>query len=275
MICGNSKSDEINSSKYQVMGLIPLSMTEVCVPPSSPARRQTMKHAKTIYDELWDETRPLFQQDDHETDPLISDPNDLRRGLTVRAGLNPEVISKVEVFTDALRDFAPDQYFTPATDLHLTLLTIVSCHTGFNLNASLEKSYIEIISKCIQGIPPPRIKFSGVTASPSCVLLQGYPESNSLAELRNRLREQFKASALPHSIDSRYPIKTAHSTIMRFRKPQSALSELTRFLSKNRNRDFGIQDMQEIELVCNDWYHRKANTRIIASFPLKGAQPRA
>lgn len=232
-----------------------------------------MKPAKTIYDDLWKKTRPLFQQDQHTTDPLISNPNDMRRGLTVRARLNPEVISRVEAFTGALRDFAPDQYFTPASDLHLTILAVIGCHEGFSLNPALEKSYIEIMSKCIQGIPPPRIQFSGITASPSCILLQGYPENNSLADLRNRLREQFKASPLYHSMDARYPIKTAHSTIMRFQKPQSALAEFTRFLSENRNRDFEMQDIDEIELVCNDWCHRKANTRIIAAFPLKGAQP--
>ena len=230
-----------------------------------------MKHAKTIYDELWNKTRPLFQQDQHKTDLLISDSNDQRRGLTVRARLTPEVISRVEAFTDALRYFVPDQYFTPAADLHLTILAVVGCHEGFSLKPALEKSYIEIISKCIQDIPPPRIQFSGLTASPSCILLQGYPENNHLAELRNRLREQFKASSLPHSMDKRYSIKTAHATIMRFQHPQNSLRALTRFLSENRDRDFGIQDLDEIVLVCNDWYHRKANTRVIAAFPLNDA----
>lgn len=196
----------------------------------------------------------------------------MRRGLTLRARLNPEVISHVVAFTDDLQTFAPDQYFTPASDLHLTILAIIGCHEGFSLNPALEEYYIEIISKCIQGISTPRIKFSGVTASPSCILLQGHPENNHLAELRNRLREQFKTSSLPHSMDKRYPIKTAHTTIMRFEHPQHSLRDLTRFLSENRDRDFGIQDVGEIELVCNDWYHRKANTRIIAAFPFNDTE---
>lgn len=238
-----------------------------------PCGRYYMNHAKIIYSDLWNKTRLLFQQDQHKTDPLIADASDMRRGLTVRARLSPDVISKVEAFTVALRSVAPDQYLTPASDLHLTILAVVGCHEGFSLKPALQKSYIEIISKCIQDIPPPRIQFSGVTASPSCILLQGYPENNHLAELRNRLREQFKASFLPHSMDKRYSIKTAHATIMRFQHPQKSLRDLTRFLSENRDRDFGIQALDEIELVCNDWYHRKSNTRVIAAFPLNGTTP--
>jgi hypothetical protein len=72
-------------------------------------------------------------------------------------------------------------------------------------------------------------------------------------------------------MDKRYSIQTAHATIMRFQQPQNSLRDLTRFLSENRDRDFGIQDQDEIELVCNDWYHRKANTRVIAAFRLNDA----
>ena len=232
-----------------------------------------MKHAENIYDALWHKTLPLFQQDQHDTDPLLADPDDTRRGLTVRARLNPEVIANIEAFTADLRKLAPDQYFIPESDLHLTILAIVNCHAGFSLTAFPTESYVELLAKCIQGISPPRISFSGVTASSSCILLQGYPENHHLAELRNRLRARFKASSLPQTIDSRYPIETAHSTIMRFQKPQGSLCELTRFLAENRKRDFGMQDMDEMELVCNDWYHRKANTRVIASFPLNHAEP--
>ena len=227
-----------------------------------------MNDAERIYKDLWNKTRPLFQRDQHQIDPLNFEPNDMRRGLTLRARLSPEVIFRVEAFTDDLRKLAPDQYFTPASDLHLTILAMVGCHAGFNLNPALEESYTAIISKCIQRIPPPRIRFRGVTASPSCILLQGHPQNNNLTELRNRIREQFKAATLPHSMDQRYSIKTAHSTIMRFQKTQASLGEFTRFLSKNKNQDFGIQDMNEIELVCNDWYHRTANTRVIAAFSL-------
>lgn len=224
-----------------------------------------MKHAEKIYADLWDNTLPLLQKGQYETDPLIADQNDTRRGLTLRARLSEDVVCKVHEFTQKLRQLAPDQYFTPASDLHLTVMTIVSGHAGFQHDTSLDQSYLEIISECIKDLPSPRIKFSGITISPSCVLLQGYPENKSLAEFRNRIREHFKVSSLPHSIDSRYPIKTAHSTIMRFQMAQSSLCDFIRFITEARQYDFGCQEVGEIELVSNDWYHRKSNTRLIGT----------
>jgi 2'-5' RNA ligase len=229
-----------------------------------------MQPAQKIYDDLWSQTLPLFLKDQYETDPLITDPNDLRRGLTLRAGLSEEVIVKIEDFTERLRSIIPGQYFIPASDLHLTILAIVGCHADFHHDAALDQSYIETISKCIRDLPRPRIKFSGITASSSCLLLQGYPENSSLAELRNRLRETFKASTLPNSMDSRYSIKTAHVTIMRFQKPQSSLSDFIQFITENKNRDFGSQGIDRLELVSNDWYHKKNNTKRINIFSLNG-----
>ena len=59
--------------------------------------------------------------------------------------------------------------------------------------------------------------FAGVTASPSYVLIRGSADK-ALNEIPDQLRAGFKQSNPQHSIDPRYSIRTAHSTIVRFKK---------------------------------------------------------
>jgi len=227
-----------------------------------------MRDAQAIYDDLWNKALPLFQKDQVEADPLIMDPNDLRRGLTLRARPGQELVLEIEAFTRKLRPFVPDQYFTPASDLHLTILSIISCSVGILRKDIQDKAYIETIADCLGDLSPPRIKFHGITASASCLLLRGYPENECLTELRNRLRDTFRQSPLSNSIDSRYPIKTAHITVMRFQTPQKSLAGFTQFITAHKDHDFGSQEMAALELVSNDWYHKTANTTLLHTFTL-------
>lgn len=231
-------------------------------------RDKNMKQAKQIYDDLWNLSIALFQQNRCETDPLIADPNDRRRGLTLRIRPNADIVAKIVAFTDKLRTVAPNQYYPPASDLHLTALTIVSCRDGFSCDEDMGKAYAEAIAECIEDLPHPHIAFKGITASPSCLLVQGLPQNDSLTLLRERLRSKFKDSPLPNTIDSRYPARAAHVTIMRFQESQDDLGRFVQFITENRDHPFGTQKVEGLGLVHNDWYHKKANTRLISTFTL-------
>ncbi len=228
-----------------------------------------MKDAERIYKDLWSKTLPLFESGKYEIDRSINDPTDLRRGLTLRARLSAEVIAQIENYSKNLKPLLPDQYFTPITDLHITVLTVVSCNTDFRYDPMTDTAYCEVIEKSIKDIESPIISFRGITASPSCLLLCGFPENNGLKELRDHLRRWFQTSDLPNSVDFRYPLKTAHATIMRFIENQADISEFTQFIKANKNFSFGAQVIDEIEFVTNDWCHKKNNTNIIRTFKLK------
>jgi 2'-5' RNA ligase len=227
-----------------------------------------MKDAEKLYADMWRKSLHYFEEGRYEIDPIINDPNDMRRGLTLRAKLSPEILGEVEEYTKALKAFIPNQYFTPRSDLHLTVLTVVSCHSGFHHNPAMDDIYCEVISECMKDIPPPRITFRGLTASPSCLLLRGYPENNSLNELRDRLRVGLKKSGLPNSVDVRYFLKTAHATIMRFVVQNNAITEFTRFVKGSQKHTFGSQTIDQVEFVANDWCHKKTNTKVIRIFEL-------
>ena len=91
-----------------------------------------------------------------------------------------------------------------------------------------------------------KIHYKGITASPSAIMIQGFPSDETLNNLRNRLRENFKNSGLQQSIDSRYEISTAHSTIMRFQDKLQNPEKLIETATKFRDYDFGEFEVKSI-----------------------------
>ena len=220
------------------------------------------------YRKLWEQSLPRFQAGNFEYDPKISDPDDRRYGLTLLARPDARVQSKVQTLLGQLREIAPSHYYYPSSDLHITALSIISCREGFSLDQQELPAYQQLIAQVVGELPPFRVWFKGLTASPSCVMIQGYPENHALAQLRDRLRMAFRASGLRHSMDKRYTLTTAHMTAVRFTGKTVSEPAFVEHLIALKDTDFGQCRIQNLELVGNDWYQRQRNTRLVASWGL-------
>lgn len=227
------------------------------------------------YQKLWEQSLPRFQAGDFEYDPKIDDPGDRRYGLTLLARPDARVQSNVQTLLGQLRELAPDHYYYPSSDLHMTVLSIISCREGFSLDQLELPAYKQLIAQVVAELPPFRVRFQGLTASPSCVMIQGYPENQALAQLRDALRQTFRASGLRHSMDKRYTLSTAHMTVIRFRKKAAAEQAFLERLVGLKDTDFGQCRIHNLELVGNDWYQRQRNTTPVASWHLAQAPGRA
>ncbi|MNE42390.1 hypothetical protein D3C80_1365130 [compost metagenome] len=148
-------------------------------------------------------------------------------------------------------------------------MSIISCSENFSLNQISPNEYIEVICRSLVDVDKINLHFKGITASPSAIMIQGFPSDETLNNLRNRLRENFKKSELQQSIDSRYEISTAHSTIMRFQEKLQNPKKLIETVEKFRDYDFGEFDVKNLELVHNDWYQRKNTTKVLGDFGLR------
>jgi 2'-5' RNA ligase len=112
------------------------------------------------------------------------------------------------------------------------------------------------------------VKFRGVTASPDAVMIQGFPTDDSLAQLRDELRDEFRQGDLGENLDRRYKATTAHLTAMRFSNPQANWIELLDFLQAHRETDFGETNFQSLQLVWSDWYASIETLRVLQEYPL-------
>ncbi|MRX38149.1 mutarotase [Flavobacterium sp. LC2016-23] len=218
------------------------------------------------YNQLYKKSSEAIQSGNYILDPQINNEKDSRFGITVLIRPDEIVKANIQLFLEALKEVEPAQYYYPDSDIHITVMSIISCSEEFRLDQISPNDYIETICKSLVDLDNITIKFKGVTASPSALMIQGFPTDESLNNLRDKLRDHFKNSGLQQTIDSRYTISTAHATIMRFQEELQHPEQFIQVVDKFRDFDFGEFKAENLELVYNDWYQRESNTIYLADF---------
>lgn len=220
------------------------------------------------YDAMWHQARAGFELQQFDSDPYLQGKADNRYGLTLLARPSAEVKQRIVQQLAPLQQLDPQQYFYPASDIHLTILSLISCTAGFALTEIQPQQYSRLIRQALADSGPLQLQFTGITASASSVLVQGFFADAGLNQLRERLRQLFGQSGLRHSIDQRYPLQTAHLTVLRFSQPPAQPGLLLQHLDALRHCDFGHCTVAELELVGNDWYQRQQSTVLLERLAL-------
>ena len=218
---------------------------------------------QSIYKDMWLAFEAALQKDGLEIDSLIGNEQDDRRGITALAYLDKNssvVCKKIKNFISEVSRLDPAQYFYPTNELHLTVLSIISCVPGFKLQEVDSQAYRDLFKQALQGMAPFKVHFRGITASPAAIVIQGFPLDDRLGELRDRLRKLYRASSLHISMDRRYKLEGAHATAVRFRHGVTQPYALKQLLDKYRNYDFGVAEITSLDLVFNNWYQNLAFT---------------
>ena len=146
----------------------------------------------------------------------------------------------------------------------MTVLSIISCVEGLTLSDINRQQYIDVFQQALSNTKPIEVEFRGITASPSCILIQGFPINSALDEIRQQLRTAFGTSGLNSTLDARYMLVTAHISAIRFTAPFSNPKQLLRLCEQYRDYRFGRAELSKVELVFNDWYQTSANTTSLA-----------
>ena len=218
------------------------------------------------YKKLYHDSIAKISSDNYHIDTLIDSKNDRRFGLTLIIRPSNEIKTKIQDFLKNFKEIEPNQYYYPNSDIHITVMSIISCYNDFDMSKIDVQKYIDLTEKCILKGIDLNITFKGITASPSGVMVQGFMNNNVLNDIRDRLRKEFKNSNLEQSLDKRYLIQTAHSTIIRFRKELSQKEKFLELLDNSINYDFGTFKVNKFELVYNDWYQREQYVKKIHEF---------
>ncbi len=220
------------------------------------------------YNSLWLQSKNEILNNKYQVDNFLNKPFDTRRGITLLARLEFKVLNKIIKFIEKCKTIEPDQYFYKNSDIHITILTIISCYENFTIDLINRNDYIEIIKKALSGINNFKIQFKGITASDSCIMIKGFPLNNDINIIRENLRKNFKSSKLTNSIDKRYRLITAHSTIIRFKNNLKNPIKLIELIEKYKKYNFGISNIKEFEFVFTDWYQRNENNKTLYTFKL-------
>lgn len=221
-----------------------------------------------LYHDLYHQSSQKILNNEYLIDTDIDNPLDKRLGLTVVIKPQIEIQNSIQNFLNELKNIEPEQYYYSNSDLHVTVLSIISCYDGFNLADITVSEYSKIISKSLESVNEFEIEFKGITASDSAIMIQGFPTAATLHQIRENLRINFGKSSLQKSIDSRYPLTTAHITVLRFRKKLNNVSQFINCIEKYRDYDFGTSKVSTLDLVYNDWYQREEIVQKLAEFKI-------
>lgn len=222
---------------------------------------------KEHYLKLYTEALSKIKADDYEIDRLIDADNDFRFGITLLIRPDEKTKANIQNFLNEVKLVSPHQYYYQNSDIHVTVMSIISCYEGFKLDSVNIEDYIKIIDEALNNRKSFNIHFKGITASPSCILLQGFFDY-TLNDIRDQLRISFKSSTLQQSLDQRYAIQTAHATVIRFRREITNKDAFLNLLERYKDFDFGTFEVKNMELVYNDWYQRAAFVKKLHSFEL-------
>ncbi|UNZ00318.1 mutarotase [Zhouia spongiae] len=223
---------------------------------------------KEHYKKLYNESIDMISSDKYEIDHLIDLKSDQRFGITLLIRPPDIIKDNIQKLLNELKRVEPNQYYYPGSDIHITVMSIISCYEGFHIKTIELPKYIELIQGCLPAHQNLKIRFKGLTASSSCIMLQGFMSNDLLNEIRNKLRSAFKNAPLEQSLDKRYPIQTAHSTIVRFRKHFEQKDSFLKIIDQYSNHDFGSFEVKKLEFVSNDWYQRKERVKKLYEFEI-------
>jgi 2'-5' RNA ligase len=230
----------------------------------SPAIETTARHrVQTLYDQMWEAAIGKVRANQTELDPILAAGKiDHRRGMTLIARPSAVVRKKVAALLRGLRRLEPNQYYSSPLDFHLTVLSLFAVTADFRPFFARSKDYIAAVDAALRSVRPIPIEFSGITVSPAAILIQGFPETEALNDLRDQLRHELRRRDLTAGLDVRYRLVTAHLTVGRFKSRLHDSGKLAEVLAGLREKSFGATSIRNLALVKNDWYmsHRTLQT---------------
>jgi 2'-5' RNA ligase len=221
------------------------------------------------YDAMWDRAFSAAVSGDIDCDTHLTAGRDPRRGLTLIARPGQALRARFDSLLDRLASSEPHQYRYPVADMHVTILSLFTVTENPAPQLIRLNDYCASVRAALDGIEAFEIDFNGITMSRSAVVAQGFPRGPALETLRDRLRAQLCDKGLAASLDQRYRLVTAHTTLFRFVAPLQGAQRFTALLDSLRDEPLGCMHVNEVELVINDWYMSSNSVERVAIMPLR------
>jgi 2'-5' RNA ligase len=227
------------------------------------------------YDAMWDDAWPAIAGGDVECDLHLAGGLDPRRGMSLIARPDPALMVRFDALLARLADVDPRQYRQPRADMHLTVLSLLTVTEDYAPHLARRADFVAAVRAAVEGLPAFDIDVDGIAISRGAVLARGYPRDDTLERLRARLRDALRARGLDGSLDRRYRLVTAHTTLLRFVAPLADPGRFAAALADMRDEPLGTMHVETLQLVVNDWYMSSAAVEPIETFTLTSGCPPA
>jgi 2'-5' RNA ligase len=222
-----------------------------------------------LYEAMWQEGWSKVREGQIAYDALaFKKERDGRRGLSLVARLAPGVVQRTGLFLDAMREVEPEQYYYPPSDIHLTILSLLTAAEHNQEQLAYADDFTAAVEDALSGVSAFQLETIGVTLTASAVLAQGFPEADALQPIRERIRAVLRAQGLGGGLDRRYHQRAAHHTIMRFAAPLQSAERFEQAMTAYREYPFGSSTIARVDLAIHDWYLSADRLRILKTYIL-------
>ena len=229
-----------------------------------------LNEAQNIYDRLWRQTTAALKTGGLQVDPKLQKATrDPRRGATLVARPDAEVRNRVESLLREAAAICPGQHVYQPAELHLTVLAVIPGSESWHKKIQRLPACRKVLDEVSKNRRAFSVKFRGVTVSPEAVLIQGFPQDDVLARLRDDLRSALRTAGMGGNLDLRYKITAAHLTVIRFSNPEAEWKRLRDFLRAHRQTDFGETRFRSLQLIWSDWCASAGVVRTLRKYVLK------
>lgn len=211
-----------------------------------------------LYKEINQQGRIAIQCRHEQIDPWLGRlRNDHRSSLTLIAKVPAHVSRNIKMCLQGMEASVPELYYYPSSAFHLTIMDLYrGCPSDHLLD-----DYVSQLQPFIDRFLPVQWRMQGLIVSSGAVLVKGF-YSSSLGKLRNQLRQQIPLASLP--LMERYQTFSGHMTIARFPSEVQHRASLLKYVEQNSNLQFGTFEVNQLDLVIHDWYHRRVQS--VATF---------
>lgn len=124
-----------------------------------------------LYSNLYERSIENIRKGNNLEDRLIDDRNDKRQGLTVVIKPDDAIKEAISHFQKELMLVDEEQYYQPLSDMHITVLSIISCYDGFDLGEIDISEYIRLFEESTMSIADIELQFRGISASREAVII--------------------------------------------------------------------------------------------------------
>jgi 2'-5' RNA ligase len=226
---------------------------------------QTIKSIDTLYSNIHAEGVKALRDGKENIDYYLRRmEQDSRRGLALLVNLSGHISNNFGFLVKEMKAIEPKQYYYPETDLHMTVLDLISASANCHIDEDLKNKAMQIINFAILDSKPFEIEFRGIVLSNGAILIKGY-YSEGLSELRDNIRRL--APQYDFELKERYQSISAHVTIGRFASKLENPEIFIRKIEAYRDYPIGVIQVNQLELVIHDWYNSRKN--VLQKFFLK------
>ena len=185
--------------------------------------------------------------------------------------LKGDVASQLmEMIAQLSRWTGKEHVFYTQTSLHTTICTIEFYRSPIEEDDESIHLYVDSLKEICRQFAPLQVRYQGLTAIQTSILVQGWPLDESLQKLRLAFHDQLRKRNLLYGPEKEQVRELAHASLISFSGALLAPQQCVSFIEEHRETNFGVASASSLEIVRYQQTVQGVEPTPLATVPLLG-----